>query len=202
MKENILRILLSLFIVFTFFEVFRNSSSDYFVKIADGLSQFSLKSDLPADEVSRLVMSEADSAGFDILIEDYEMINGEGYTVFYKTNNTDDLISIETSKGSIRLDQDESFSNCIYGNSDKQYRLFTTSDFKIIFLPFEEFCKREKNVYDFILCCKNSDKDIVFASFKQLGFEVTGYADITAGAGMNSPIQIVSGLVYLLAVLA
>lgn len=201
MKENILRILLSLFIVFTFFEVFRNSSSDYFVKIADGLSQFSLKSDLPADEVSRLVMSEADSAGFDILIEDYEMINGEGYTVFYKTNNTDDLISIETSKGSIRLDQDESFSNCIYGNSDKQYRLFTTSDFKIIFLPFEEFCKREKNVYDFILCCKNSDKDIVFASFKQLGFEVTGYADITAGAGMNSPIQIVSGLVYLLAVL-
>ena len=75
MKENILRILLSLFIVFTFFEVFRNSSSDYFVKIADGLSQFSLKSDLPADEVSRLVMSEADSAGFDILIEDYEMIN-------------------------------------------------------------------------------------------------------------------------------
>ena len=201
MKENILRVLLSIFIVCTFFAIFRNSAQSYSDTIIDGLSQFSVKSDLPADEASRRVMSEADSVGFDILVEDYEMINGEGYSVFYKTNNTDDLISIETSKGSIRLDQDESFSNSKYDNSNKQHQLLTASDSKVVIFPFEEFCKRGKNIFDFTLYCKNSDKEIVFASLKQLGFEITGYADITSVVSTNSMIQIVPGMLYLLAVL-
>lgn len=201
MKENILRVLLSIFIVCSFFAVFRNSAQSYSDTIIDGLSQFSVKSDLPADETSRLVMSEAYSAGFDILVEDYEMINNEDCSVYYKTNNTDDFIPIKTSKGSIRLDQDESFSNYIYDNSNKQYQLLTTSDIKIFILPFEEFCKRGKNISDFTLYCKTSDKEIVFASLKHLGFEITGYADIRAVVGTNSSSQIIPGLIYLLAVL-
>ena len=201
MKENILRVLLSIFIVCTFFAVYQNSAQSYSDTIIDGLSQFSVKSDLTADEASRQILSEADSVCFDILVEDYEMINGEGHSVFYKTNNTDDFISITTSKGSIRLDQDESFSNAIYGNSNKQYQLLTTSDSKMIIFPFEEFCKRGKNISDFTLYCKTSDKEIVFASLKQLGFEITGYTDITAVVSTNSTIQIVPGLIYLLAVL-
>lgn len=201
MKENILRVLLTIFIVCTFFAVYQNSAQSYSDAIIDGLSQFSVKSDLTADEASRQILSEADSVCFDILVEDYEMINGEGHSVFYKTNNTDDFISIATSKGSIRLDQDESFSNAIYGNSNKQYQLLTTSDSKMIIFPFEEFCKRGKNISDFTLYCKTSDKEIVFESLKQHGFEITGYADITAAVGTNSSILIVPGLIYLLAVL-
>ncbi len=201
MKENILRVLLTIFIVCTFFAVYQNSAQSYSDTIIDGLSQFSVKSDLTADEASRQILSEADSVCFDILVEDYEMINGEGHSVFYKTNNTDDFISIATSKGSIRLDQDESFSNAIYGNSNKQYQLLTTSDSKMIIFPFEEFCKRGKNISDFTLYCKTSDKEIVFESLKQHGFEITGYADITAAVGTNSSILIVPGLIYLLAVL-
>ena len=201
MKENILRVLLSIFIVCTFFAVYQNSAQNYPETIINGLSQFSVKSDLPADEASRQIMSEAYSAGFDILVEDYEMINKEGCSVYYKTNNTDDFVSIETSKGSIRLDGDESFSNFIYGESSKQYQLFTSSDCKIIILPFEEFCVRGKSIADFTLYCKATDKNNVFASFKKLGFEVTEYNDIFVSVGGDSLIQLVTGLIYLLAVL-
>lgn len=201
MKENILRVLLSIFIICTFFAVYQNSAQNYPETIINGLSQFSVKSDLPADEASRQIMSEAYSAGFDILVEDYEMINNEGCSVYYKTNNTEEFISIETSKGSIRLDGDESFSNFIYGESSKQYQLFTSSDCKIIILPFEEFRVRGKNIADFTLYCKASDKNNVFASFKKLGFEVTEYNDIFVSVGGDSSIQLVPGLLYLLAVL-
>lgn len=201
MKENILRVLLSLFIVITFFTVYRNSSQNFSEKLTDGLSLFSVKSDMPADEASGLVMSEADSAGFDILVEDYEMINNEGCSVYYKTNNTDDFIPIKTSKGTIRLDENEYFSNVDYSSGAAKYKLLTTSDNMIVFLPFEEFCERGKNITCFTLYCKTSDKDKVYAAYEQAGLVVTEYKDVVGVTHNDFLIQIISGLIYLLAVL-
>lgn len=201
MKENILRVLLSVFIIFTFLAVYQNSSQNYSDKMRNGLSQFSVKSDMPADEASRLVMSEAYSAGFDIMVEDYEMFNNEGCSVFYKTNNTDDFLAIETSKGSIKLDENESFSNIDYKFVGTQYKLLTTSDIKMVFFPFEEFCKKGKEITYFTLYCKTSEKDKVYAAYKQVGLEVTEYNDIVGVVDNDLSIQMIPGLIYLLAIL-
>ncbi len=152
---------------------------------------------MPADEASRLVMSEADSAGFDILVEDYEMINNEGCSVYYKTNNTDDFIPIKTSKGTIRLDKNEYFSNVDYNSGAAKYKLLTTSDNMIVFLPFEEFCERGKNITCFALYCKTSDKDKVYAAYEQAGLEVTEYKDIIGAAYNDFTTQIITGLIPL-----
>lgn len=201
MRYNILRILLSVFVIFTFLAIFHNSYQNVSDILSCGLCKFSVQSDMSVDEASRLILSEASSSGFDIMTEDYEMIDNEGYVILYKTNNTEDFLPIKTSKGSIRLSDNESFSNVDLNGYSKQYRLLIASNSRIIIRPFEEFCKRGNDVSDYIVYCKSSDKNKVFNSYRDCGFEISEYNDVTGITKADNSMQLVPGMIYLLAVL-
>ncbi len=193
MKENILRVLLSLFIVITFFTVYRNSSQNYSEKLTDGLSLFSVKSDMPADEdrTGRGKKRRKASMSFKTALglSANNLLTKKARTI---------LIAIAGSIGIIGIALIQALD---YNSGAAKYKLLTTSDNMIVFLPFEEFCERGKNITCFTLYCKTSDKDKVYAAYEQAGLEVTEYKDVVGVTHNDFLIQIISGLIYLLAVL-
>ena len=146
--------------------------------IADDLVSFSLIIDKDTSNVSPFdyISLAAEQTRADIIVSDTKYQNGVRWKIYFKTNNNENFIHINTSKGSALLDADESFTNTdLDEDGITEYRLKTTSLEKIIIYPFEQLKPRGYDVTDCIFYCESAKSTEVFKILSDSGFKIVSY---------------------------
>lgn len=199
--RKLIQITFIILTLYTISSIHQNNIADFKHSVISNLTGFSVESNMSPQSASEQIMYESNIHGYDILIEDTEYINQEYWIVYYKTNNTDDFLSIETSKKSTYLAENEYFSNNSYTIDGQHYNLYTTTNDNIVILPYEKFIERNKDVSSFILYCKTAEKNKIYSSLIDAGFNVTEYNDFAYSSTSDSSMLIIPAFVFLLSIM-
>ena len=199
--KNLTRITFIILAILVFFSIYQNNKTDFGRSITADMTEFSVQSDISVNDTSEKVASDATLRGYDILVEDVEYIDNEYWIVYYTTCNTDDFLSFETSKGNCHIGTDEYISNAQYIGDGQKYELYTTTESKVVILPFDKFIERNKDITAFVIYCKTADKDNVFSSLKESGFEITDYNDLSYVKAGDTSLVVIPSLIFLLSIM-
>lgn len=109
--------------------------------------------------------------GKDIMFKSITVENGKPSYIYFKTNNSDSFLDIDSEKGNIFIDENESIST-IHAENDTCYSLYTPAVLQNITIR-NWFNATDYNLSQGIFYCKSADRDAVLTEIKDLGYSVS-----------------------------